>query len=250
MSSAKGARKGATARTPKRRRSYQGHAAETEFDFSKVIGDRYRVKIHDRIRIQVPFGQVLLMNSLWKALNCTNDEFLVYFKGEWKDGDLVLQEDEWYFPEQQASPGSVVATENIPSDDWNVAIHRHPDGVTMFSGTDDQDINQKFEASMLFIPPFSFPAAIVNLLLDKENNVYLQVPALVSIQSRVHNIPELRNLIKGKHNPGRPGKGNGKVPSEVDALLDVDNTSRPMYERLRNRLGEGRNLDDERPWYS
>lgn len=94
--------------------------------------------------------------EIMKVLNALNDEyksveFSILGKAEkhpTKESHIVM-ENEFYVPTQKVSAAHIDYEEDVP--DYNVVIHKHPDGCLSFSGTDDEYINANFDFSLLWV---------------------------------------------------------------------------------------------------
>ena len=123
--------------------------------------------------IYIPLKFVAMMNLIHENLESKGDEFTVFFKVEVDDEDptvYYILEDDYIIPEQIVTPSHFTNKEDINFKKFNACIHRHPQGVTKFSITDEQWLNDNVEVSVLFIPASKtnkniFPHAIVNLPL-------------------------------------------------------------------------------------
>lgn len=80
-------------------------------------------------------------------------EFSLLFKGEWNDGAFYVK-DEYVVPKQKVSYANIKYKEDLSkyrNEGYRVVVHKHPSGVTEFSGTDDEHINSHFDVSLLFV---------------------------------------------------------------------------------------------------
>jgi hypothetical protein len=149
-----------------------------------------------KIRIPAKVGRRMLA-----ALGLIPHEGLEYgmvLKGTWKPDEVTVDVTEDFFvPAQLVTPAHIEFTEQMPGPEWNVVIHRHPHGVNSFSGTDRNSINEEFLASMIFMPPWGFPDAIVNIPLA--DGVKVQIPAFVEVVGPMFlEEAEIREVIKAK----------------------------------------------------
>jgi proteasome lid subunit RPN8/RPN11 len=162
--------------------------------------------------IVLPADAGRTMLSILQIMRSSNLEYGIYLKGTWHPEDLTVRvlPGQFYLPEQEVTGATIKFTEEPPGPDWNVVIHRHPPGVNSFSGTDQQSINEEFLASLIFMPPWGFPAAIVNVPIVR--GVKLQVDASVVVDGEMfEGQAELRQSVKDKislrtpHDSFRPG---------------------------------------------
>ena len=137
--------------------------------------------IHRAPRVVLPLNVVLLMQNILPSLPNSSLEYGIYLKGTWNaETASVLVSDEYYIPEQEVTAATIRFIEEPPGSEWNVVIHRHPPGCRKFSGVDKSSINEEFLASILFLPPWEFPDAVVNVPLSEGSK--LQVEATVVLQ--------------------------------------------------------------------
>ena len=138
------------------------------------------LKILTDIKVVVPVEIGMVMNSILNEIPNPGLEYGLYLKGRWEpETGTVHVGTEYYIPKQTVTGVTIEFDEGPPDESWNVAIHRHPSGCRKFSGTDERSINTEFLASLLFLPPWDFPAAVVNVPLA--SGVKLQVPATIKI---------------------------------------------------------------------
>ena len=139
----------------------------------------------------VPFRLAEILNHIHSILPNPTWEFGLYLKTTLNDkGHHQVDLDAgWLLPKQKVTAGSITFEEGFRSrDDWNAVVHRHPAGVTRFSATDVKDLNNEFDVSILFIPPFDFPDAVVNHKIA--DNKYVQIPADVVVVTDSSNFTE------------------------------------------------------------
>lgn len=78
-------------------------------------------------------------------------EFSIFCISKWNDKERVLTvQDAIFVPTQTVSTAFVDYHEDAP-EGYNTVIHKHPNGVSNFSGTDDRYINQNFDISLLWM---------------------------------------------------------------------------------------------------
>jgi hypothetical protein len=154
--------------------------------------------IHRSPVIIVPSEIEDIMMDISKVIPNAGLEYGVYLKGKWdeKTATVTLSK-EWYFPAQIVTAVTIEFTEEPPSPEWNVVIHRHPNSCRTFSSTDQSSINEEFLASLLYIPPKEFPEAIINIPLAPGSK--LQVKAKIEISRPIPDInSELATLVNSK----------------------------------------------------
>jgi hypothetical protein len=153
--------------------------------------------IRESATIELPVSINRVMLGLLPLLPGQHMEYGLYLQGTWLPESLTVRVDPAavYLPRQTVSVGSIHFTEDPPGPEWNVVIHRHPQGMRVFSGVDRDSINEEFLASILFIPPFDFPAAVVNVPIAL--GVKLQTKAVILPQGTLFEIADdLRVLAR------------------------------------------------------
>jgi hypothetical protein len=145
----------------------------------------FGIQIYRKAIIYMPSDIVQLLNNIHKNLSNQSVEFGVYLKGVFDRDTMSYRiksgNENVCFPRQRVSSVTMEFLEPPATRDFNVALHRHPNGVTGFSGTDQASINIDWEVSILFIPPDSFPSAIINIDIGPCSKI--QIPADVKIVS-------------------------------------------------------------------
>jgi proteasome lid subunit RPN8/RPN11 len=182
------------------------------------------LQVHSRATILVPSSIVTLLNSILGGLANKGSEYGIYLKGTLNKQTMTMTlSEEYMIPKQEVTSVTIDFKEDPPSTDWNVVLHRHPDGVTRFSGTDVSSINKEFDASLLFIPPFDFPQAIMNV--DIGDGVLLQLPANV-VQICGGKPVDVSMIVQKREAFMTPAKGKGlplkrkfKIKPRVDDKL-------------------------------
>ena len=141
--------------------------------------------IHQHVVIELPRSIAVTMLAAQSGLPNPSLEYGMYLRGVWDSENLRVRisGDEYYLPRQTVTAASIEFDEDPPGPEWNVVIHRHPPSCRKFSSTDNSSINREFLASLLFIPPWEFPDAIVNIPIALGTK--LQVPAEVRVDSLV-----------------------------------------------------------------
>ena len=173
--------------------------------------------IHTQGTIVLPADIARVMVGIVGLLPDPNLEYGLYLKGQWNPATATVEvaPGEYVFPGQEVTPASIRFTEEPPGPEWNVVIHRHPHGVRSFSGTDRASINEEFLASILFIPAWDFPKAVINIPIAPGSK--FQVTARVEVNGGLVDVPEsLRRSVAEKLSRMRlslPERGEGPVPS-------------------------------------
>ena len=80
----------------------------------------------------------------------TDNEFFIFLHSDFtNDGEMIIS-DVFYIPKQIVT-GATVECQERPSRFYNGCLHRHPNGVMSFSGSDERTINSNFEFSLLYV---------------------------------------------------------------------------------------------------
>lgn len=167
-----------------------------------------------RIELPAEIGRTML--SLLQFLPNPGLEYGVFLQGEWdpENATVKVRPDKVYFPRQEVTAASIAFLEEPPGLEWNVIMHRHPAGVRKFSATDVNSINEEFLASILFIPTWEFPDAIINVPLAPGTK--LQIPASVDVQGLMFEVPDemrraVRERLKVRAPIQRPAQTGGQI---------------------------------------
>jgi len=167
-----------------------------------------------RIELPAEIGRTML--SLLQFLPNPGLEYGVFLQGEWdpEKATVKVRPDKVYFPKQEVTAASISFLEEPPGLEWNVIMHRHPAGVRRFSATDVNSINEEFLASILFIPTWEFPDAIINVPLAP--GAKLQIPAAVEVQGLMFEVPdEMRRAVRERLTVLRPAARTQTASGQV-----------------------------------
>jgi len=206
-------------------------------------------KILKNMKIKFPIEIVFILNQILKYIPRSSDEFAVAFKGTIKKNNgvpFVVIEDitDFYVPKQEVTTASVNFKEQIP-EKYNVILHRHPAGCRSFSGTDEASLNDEFLASILFIPPFEFPQALINYPITKDGAASIRINAIpeltitgdFEIESKVQDkfkspaVAKLQNNFNFKKFDAKKGK--------IDAFDEEDEWEREIEKYNYEHYGKG-----------
>ena len=131
----------------------------------------------------------------------SNVEFSIYIKADISDIGCVTVSEEYYIPSQEVSMASVDNMEP-PINGFNALLHKHPNGVMSFSGTDEEFINSNFAVSLLWCNR-AFVDAIVNI--DFDGGVKLQIEGCVVVDAmKALPVVDTANIHKIMHRAGVP----------------------------------------------
>lgn len=141
------------------------------------------------LKVSIPQRIVDELNKIRKLMPADNYEYGVFLSGKmnFKTGTYEI-DDDYYLPKQRATH-TTIAFEEYPQivdgvRKHNVVLHRHPSGVENFSPEDWANLNEEFDVSILFIPPRSFPMAIINVEIKGENGEFLTTPVEATVVIR------------------------------------------------------------------
>jgi hypothetical protein len=185
--------------------------------------------ISKRPGIVVPASIGRKMYSIYNLLARQGDEFGLYLRGSWEPARaggpaVVVDPEAFYFPLQDVGPAHIVFLEEPPDPGWNVVIHRHPAGCRSFSGVDDGSINREFLASLLYLPPWEFPDAVINIPVAP--GVKVQVKAEVAVEGdMLEEMGSLREPTKSRINPPKPPPEEAGAAAKVPVPGEVTATS-------------------------
>ena len=149
-------------------------------------------------KVIIPMKLVEVMNFIYHTQTNKGNEYGMFLNCDFDEKDFtyrVNMDREVYVPKQKVTPGHIDFLEIPEREKFNTVIHRHPSGVRAFSGTDDEYINKDFEVSILFLPPFDFPTAIVNLPIKGSTTAFVQMKAEILFEFSVDGIVGLGDLV-------------------------------------------------------
>jgi hypothetical protein len=200
------------------------------------------LSIVQRATLILPQSVGMTMLGVMRHLPSTGLEYGLYLKGKWdpKTVTVAVSPDDFYLPKQKVSTGNVHFDEDPPDPEWNVVIHRHPANFAVFSRLDKESINREFLASVIFIPPWNFPAAVINIPISPGTK--LQVEAEVHSEWVSDLSPELARDAKRKISRISDG-GSAKREKGIGTLEGTVDTFRRAADALIER--EARTADEE-----
>lgn len=167
--------------------------AQIKKDEAKFTIDKGVYKKEDKCAIYIPLKFVAMMNLICQNLENKNDEFSVFFKVEVDEEDPMVYyivedydnyKNSYIIPEQLVAHAKFDNLENVNFSKYNAAIHRHPQGVTRFTGTDEKYLNNNVDVTILFIQASKtnkniFPYAIVNLPLANGKKYQVEAECII-----------------------------------------------------------------------
>ena len=197
MSTKKGSKAGATGKglteeQKKRLQAQFGGKAMGAMTFD--VGLRHH---RQAPKVIIPMKLVEVMNFIYHTQTNKGNEYGMFLNCDFDEKDFtyrVNMDREIYVPKQKVTPGHIDFLEIPEREKFNTVIHRHPSGVRAFSGTDDEYINKDFEVSILFLPPFDFPTAIINLPIKGSTTAFIQMKAEILFEFSVDGIAGLGDL--------------------------------------------------------
>ena len=156
------------------------------------------IKVHRRAKVVIPFSLAGLMNYVLMSLDDKSNEFGLFLNSRVDEKDPMRHVIDlslpWTLPEQEVTSTHIDFKETFGRDKYNTVIHRHPNGVNRFSPTDAEYINESFDVSVLFVPRYDFPDALVNIKVASGN--YIQMPAETVVQFSPPAVGD--NVLKGR----------------------------------------------------
>lgn len=202
------------------------------------------LSIHTATKIVIPAEIGRIMLGIIPHLPAPGLEYGLYLQGEWDPASATVRvkPDQYFFPQQETSSVSIRFLEEPPGPEWNVVIHRHPAGCRTFSATDNSSINEEFLASVLFIPPWEFPDAVINIPIGP--GAKFQTKAKVEVDGAIAEIPDwLQERVGGALQELRVVKGFGVQRAgrgTIQALdgeeVDIGPGTGVVTQRLRGKI--------------
>lgn len=140
----------------------------------------------EKILIFVPSKITRLMNYIGNTPRLGSMEYGMYLKTSRKviEGILCyIVSEEYYIPEQDVTAAAISFTESRPDYSFNAVIHRHPEGVNEFSGTDETSVNANFDLSLLYQKSKGIFRGHLNLNLEGiENRVGFKTNNVITLE--------------------------------------------------------------------
>ena len=203
------------------------------------------LKIHTAVKVIIPaeIGRVML--GIAGTLPNPQLEYGLYLQGVWdpQEATVTVKPDQFYFPQQETTAVSIRFLEEPPGPEWNVVIHRHPQSCRTFSSTDRNSINEEFLASILYIPVWEFPEAVVNIPIAP--GAKFQTKAKILIDGDIVEIPDwLRERVGGSLQQLKVVQAKGPQPAGRGTIeaLDGDGTIKIDERRSIPRVGPRRSV--------
>ena len=188
------------------------------------------VKVIRSIYCLLPYSIFRVMNDWEMRMDTKNIEFGMYLKGTLKENVLNVSE-EFMVPVQEVNSVKV-DFEKKDHTGWNGVIHRHPDGVKSFSGTDETYINQNFEFSLLYVDG-KISKGIYNLdvpsigriRLDLDINYsYKEMPAMKQFENKIYTMhstaPVIHNFSGNKYSRKNKVNKHGIIQIQENEIFD------------------------------
>jgi len=153
---------------------------------------------HTEMLVLVPFSLVMIA----RRSNSISTEFMLYAKVKEQTDDVVVVDNEYCVPRQEATSTSVRNLEPEKCKDYNVVIHKHPSNLHNFSSIDEESINSNNDVSILIADSKIVKVKVRKraqcgaiFMVDAETMTYL--PQSVSDETRlaVEVVKEIRDKI-------------------------------------------------------
>jgi hypothetical protein len=172
------------------------------------------MKIHTTGKVVIPQEIVGLLNDIHRNLPNKNVEFGIYCNSvlDLETFTVTIELNKSFIPKQIVSSVTIefIEGKSFVGDDFNTVIHRHPEGVNTFSNTDKESINKNWDVSILFIPPYKFPQAIINIDITPTSRLQIQASVEIAPSEEDEN---LINVINSKIGTG---KANNIHEDDID----------------------------------
>jgi hypothetical protein len=177
------------------------------------------IKILKKMEVIIPLKLLLVCNQISDKVR--GDEFSIVTNIKAKDDITIELAEDYYIPKQIVTSTSIEYLKDEYK--FNCVIHRHPDGMNCFSGTDKEFINQNFALSILYTKQDGFVTGIFNL---KHNDYVIQIPVECYVDYGIEDIdiqyikkPEPLIVIdKMKRTRSRFKDHKEKPNSEIDLI--------------------------------
>jgi hypothetical protein len=191
------------------------------------------LQTYHKMIADIPLRLLLVCNHLADNEPKITDkkrEFSIVSKIEKVEGVNLVVSKNHYLPKQTPEPYKIDYLEDPKIHEYDVVIHRHPDGNHSFSPIDMEYINQNFRLSILYTRPKGFVKAVYNYKVSEMS--YLQVDVEVRLQCNLGKIdtkniiiPEVKTVVTTPAYKGTADfhqRGQKTIPSEE---LDVSKDS-------------------------
>ena len=146
------------------------------------------IKILKKVKVIIPVKLLLVCNQIAEKVE---EEFSIVTNILEKDDMNVMLSEEYYIPKQEVETTFINYLPDVYT--MNTVIHRHPDGMNSFSGTDEKYINQNFELSLLYTQRDGFVCGQYNL--RHETEFLIQLPVEIYIDHGLEEI-DISNIHK------------------------------------------------------
>lgn len=135
---------------------------------------------HSTAKIRIPVEIDALLLHINETMRDGN-EYGIYLSGELdlKTFKIDVNPEAFHIPIQEVSAAHIRFIEHRSDPDlFNMVIHRHPAGVTNFSGTDNASINEDFDISCLFIPQpvYKYEQPVMGASFAKNPALFVEDP--------------------------------------------------------------------------
>jgi len=142
------------------------------------------VEIINDVKCFIPIEITEAMKTLEMEFRGLEFSIFCIAKHDPQENKLFLQES-YFIPRQVVTRAHVDYLEDAP-DGYNCVIHKHPRGVTNFSGTDWTYINQNFDISLLWVNG-NFHLGHVRALTSFG---MVKIPLKFQLETRVAEVPQ------------------------------------------------------------
>lgn len=185
--------------------------------------------LYPPLKCYVPYSLVMKMRTIEQAVN-SRLEFGAYLKGSFIDGSLYVGE-EFNVCKQSVTPTNIDFEDAAP-EGYNGVIHRHPNGIMDFSGTDRSSINQNHEFSLLYVNN-EIIKGIINISLPN-TQTRIQLPLTIqvihpSIEGLEEEIANIKEKEIPRYSPKQSQFYGGGYPSRyLPNFINDDDDEKPQ----------------------
>ena len=130
----------------------------------------------EKMNVHIPLKLQLVCNKI--ANQVAGNEFSIFCRIQKVEGNNIFLEDYYTIPEQHVSAASIDYGKD-PDEYVDTVIHRHPDGMNRFSGTDEAYINKNFKCSLLYTKSGGFVHGIYNMDIGEDVKLRLETIPIV-----------------------------------------------------------------------
>lgn len=119
------------------------------------------IQVLKSVKVYIPIELLYVCNNIAGKMN--GNEFSILTTIERKEGLDIYLSSSYYVPLQEVAITEIDYLPDEGAHNYNVVIHRHPNGMNTFSSVDKEYINQNFELSLLYTLSSGFVNGVYNI---------------------------------------------------------------------------------------